>query len=137
MILYRMQNGWPTDVIQDPFTGTPPAGTMAFDGTDAMLAYQAANPDKAPKPKPESNVPVEVEAWRFRAVCDKENLTASIEAFIASQPEPPRIALQNFWEFGTVVPRNNTMVEAIGAALKKTDAQIDALFIAASKIQIA
>ena len=106
---------------------TPPAGYVTEE-------WALAN-GYTWKPSPPA-VPASVDNWRFRAVCQQQGLTAQIEAFIASQPEPPRIALQNFWEFGTEVPRDNDMVDAIGKALGKTPAQIDAIFIAAASIVI-
>lgn len=116
-------------------------GPYAWDGEQPPTGYVSeewalANgytyPGPAPVPVPDS-----VESWKFRAVCEQQGLTLSIETFIAAQDEPPRIALENFWQFGTEVPRHNDMVKAIAEALGKTDAQIDALFIAASQIQIA
>lgn len=107
----------------------PPAGYVSEEWA---LANGYTYPGPAPVPVPES-----VDAWKFRAVCEQQGLTVSIDAFIASQDEPPRIALEKFWQSGTEVPRNNHMVKAIAEALGKTEAQIDALFIAASQIQIA
>lgn len=109
--------------------GQPPAGYVSEEWALAN-GYTYSGP--APVPVPDS-----VDAWKFRAVCEQQGLTVSIDAFIASQDEPPRIALENFWRSGTEVPRHNEMVTAIAEALGKTEAQIDALFIAASQIQIA
>jgi hypothetical protein len=106
----------------------PPAGYVSEEWALAN-GYTYPGPDPVP-------VPESVEAWKFRAVCEQQGLTVSIETFIASQNEPPRIALENFWRSGTEVPRHNDMVKDIAEALGKTEAQIDALFIAASQIQI-
>jgi hypothetical protein len=38
------------------------------------------------------------------------------------------------WEYTTVFPRNSTLVEAIGAQLNFTEAQLDEMFIAAAAI---
>ncbi|NBW20266.1 MAG: hypothetical protein EBR82_71085 [Caulobacteraceae bacterium] len=134
MILYRMQNGWPTDVIQDPFTGTPPAGTMAFDGTDAMLAYQAANPDKAPKPKPESNVPVEVEAWKLQAVLDRRGKLSAVNAAVDGYKGDDAPLIRARWRRGDAFPRDGATVNSLGAAIGYTPEEVDQLFIEADKI---
>ena len=84
-----------------------------------------------------SNVPASVELWKFRAACQQHGILDAINAWIAAQPEPPRIALTAFMEYGTDVPRDSETVEQIAKALGKTDAEIDALFIDANSIEIA
>lgn len=82
-------------------------------------------------------VPASVELWKFRAACQQRGILDAITAWIAAQPEPPRIALTAFMEYGTDVPRDAETVEQIAKALGKSDADIDALFIAANFIDIA
>ena len=82
-------------------------------------------------------VPASVELWKFRAACQQRGILEAINAWIAAQPEPPRIALTAFIEYGTDVPRDAETVEQIAKALGKSDAEIDALFIAANSIDIA
>ena len=82
-------------------------------------------------------VPASVELWKFRAACRQRGILDAIMAWIAAQPEPPRIALTEFIESAPEVPRDSETVEQIAKALGKTDSDIDSLFIAANSIDIA
>ena len=113
-------------VVPDDYPMRP--GLMLFDEAKAsgFAAKQA-----------QSAVPASVELWKFRAACQQRGILDAINAWIAKQPEPPRIALTAFMEYGTDVPRDAETVEQIAKAIGKSDADIDALFIAANSIDIA
>ena len=57
-----------------------------------------------------------------------------VDAAIASMPEPQKSAAHIEWEYSNEVQRHNSFVSALGPALGLTEEQIDALFVAASKL---
>ena len=59
---------------------------------------------------------------------------ADVDAAINSMSEPTRSAARIEWEYSGEVQRHNGFVAALGPALGLTEAQIDALFIAAAKL---
>ena len=61
-------------------------------------------------------------------------LLTLVDAAIASMSEPERTAAQITWEFAQTVDRQFGMVPELAASLGMTDAQIDDLFITASKL---
>lgn len=85
------------------------------------------------------NVPVDVEAApTVRAVTPRQmrlalnalGLRATVEAAIASADQNTR----DTWEFSLEVERDNPLVQAMGLALGKTEAELDALFTLASTL---
>ena len=82
-------------------------------------------------------VPASVPLWKFRVACKRAGIFDSVSAWIAAQPEPPRVEIDEFWNYAPEVPRDSETVEKIAKALGKTDADIDALFISANSIDIA
>ena len=59
---------------------------------------------------------------------------AAVDAAINGMAEPTKSAARIEWEYSGEVQRHNGFVEALGPALGMTSAQIDALFVAASKL---
>jgi hypothetical protein len=59
---------------------------------------------------------------------------ALVDAAIDGMPEPQKSAARIEWEYSNEVQRHNSFVSALGPALGMTSAQIDQLFIAASKL---
>src|SRR5574343_647212 len=59
---------------------------------------------------------------------------AAVDAAINSMAEPTKSAARIEWEYSGEVQRHNGFVAALGPALGLTEAQIDALFVAASKL---
>lgn len=59
---------------------------------------------------------------------------AEVDAAIAALSEPTRTAAQIEWEYSNEVQRHNGIVSQLGPALGLTDAQIDALFVAAAAL---
>jgi len=55
-------------------------------------------------------------------------LLDAVEAWVAQQDDDA----QDAWEYALQIERNNPMIAGAGAALGMTDAQIDALFVAAA-----
>lgn len=59
---------------------------------------------------------------------------AAVEAAIEALPEPQKTAAKITWEYSQEVQRSNGLVPSMAAALGLTDAQIDALFVAAKAL---
>ncbi len=61
-------------------------------------------------------------------------ILSSIDAAIDTMPSPQKEAARIEWEYSQEVHRDQPLVLALAPALGLTDAQIDALFIAASAL---
>lgn len=85
------------------------------------------------EPEPE-RVPEEVEAWKLAAVLDSRGKLQAIEAAIAAYTGPEAAIVRARWRRGVEFPRNGDTVNALGAAIGYTPAQIDDLFREAAKI---
>lgn len=98
--------------------------------SDALkMGYKQAPPP--PPPMPEA-----VEPWKLRAALGRRGLVEQIDAFIAAQPEPPRIRLLAAWEYvANPIPRRSHFVTAVTAGLGLTEAEVDAIFTEAGQIQ--
>ena len=120
-------------IVSGPFV--PVDDDFGETQTIVRLDWAQANGYKFTSEVPQ--VPASVELWKFRAACQQRGILDAVNAWIAKQPEPPRIVLAAFMEYGTDVPRDSETVEQIAKALGKSDADIDALFIAANSIEIA
>lgn len=114
-----------------------PEGSTLTENIMRLDAAVAVGYKSEIEAKASPQVPASVELWKFRAACQQRGILDAINAWIAKQPEPPRIAMTAFMEYGSDVPRDSETVEQIAKALGKTDADIDALFIAANSIEIA
>lgn len=81
-------------------------------------------------------VPDAVAPWKLRAALGKRGLVEAIDAFIASQPEPPRIQLLAAWEYvSEPIPRRSHFVAAVTKGLKLSEGTVDEIFIEAANIQ--
>jgi hypothetical protein len=58
----------------------------------------------------------------------------AVNAAIANMPGPAGDAARIEWEFSSTVERNTQLVAALAPILDMTEAQLDALFIAASAL---
>jgi len=81
-----------------------------------------------------ARVPQSVTMRQARLALLGAGLLSSVETAIASMSEPERTAAQITWEFAQTVDRQFGMVPELAASLGMTDAQIDDLFITASKL---
>jgi hypothetical protein len=100
---------------------TVPAGTDGF-------AKAAALPDAAALPV---SVPQAVSNAQARAALRAAGLIATVEAAIAAGGNA---AIHDAWEYSPYIERNSALVQALAQQLGLTAAQVDALFIAAAKV---
>lgn len=109
-----------------PFTAS--ADDRTPFGRQVWAALQSATVADYEAPAPV--VPAEVTKIQLvRALRDAE-LWEDVRAAIAGAS----VTIQEDWEFATILPRNDPLVVAFAAALGLTDAQGDAIFIAAGAI---
>jgi hypothetical protein len=75
-------------------------------------------------------VPAEVPQWQARRALLDAGLLDAVEAAVAAATRDVQIV----WEYAPNIVRNSPFIAAMGPALGLSDAQIDALFIAARRI---
>lgn len=78
-------------------------------------------------------VPQEVTRFQARAALYNAGLLESVEAYIAQVDTPMLVKLA--WADAQTFSRTSDMIVSVAAGLGLTDAQIDALFIAAAVIE--
>lgn len=79
-------------------------------------------------------VPQSVTMRQARLALLSAGKLAQVDTVIAALSEPTRTAAQIEWEYSNEVQRHNGIVSQIGPALGLTEAQIDALFVAAAAL---
>ena len=79
-------------------------------------------------------VPPEVTMRQARLALLGAGVLSAVDTAINAMPEPQRSAARIEWEYSGAVQRHNGFVAALGPALGLSSAQIDGLFIAASKL---
>lgn len=85
-------------------------------------------------PQPAPTIPQRVTMRQARLVLDDAGLLDAIDATIAALPQPHRRRAEIEWEFSQEVQRHNGFVSQLAPALGLSDAQIDALFVAAAQL---
>ena len=71
-----------------------------------------------------------VSPWQIRKVLNAAGLRSAAEAAVAAADQTTKDA----WEFASMYERKNPMIARMEAALGKTPAEIDALFVAAASM---
>lgn len=85
-------------------------------------------------PPPPVPVPVEITMRQARLALLGAGKLAAVDTAINAMTEPAKSAAKIEWEYSNTVQRHNGFVAALGPALGLTDAQIDALFVAAAAL---
>lgn len=94
----------------------------------------AERPAQPPAPEPNASaVPQVVSAFQAKAALMQAGLYDAINAALTAPDAPPLARLA--WETAQEFERNSPTVAGIGAQFGLTEAQIDALFVAASQIK--
>lgn len=81
---------------------------------------------------PSPEVPEVVTMRQARLALFGAGLLSAVDAAIDALPSPQKEAARIEWEYSQEVHRDKALVQTLGPALGLTDAQMDALFIAAS-----
>lgn len=79
-------------------------------------------------------VPTQVTMRQARLALLAAGKLAQVDAAIDSLPEPQRSAARIEWEYSNAVQRSSPFVASLAPALAMTPAEIDALFVAASRL---
>ena len=79
-------------------------------------------------------VPAEVTMRQAQRALLDAGLLDAVEAAINALPEPPRRAAKIDWEMSSTMRRDSQFVQLLAPALGMTSTQLDALFVAASKL---
>ena len=88
---------------------------------------------ETPEPPPPPTVaPASVTMRQARLALLGAGLLDDVEAAIAALPSPQKEAARIEWEYSQDVQRHNGFVSVLAPALGMTEAQTDALFIAAA-----
>lgn len=85
-------------------------------------------------PAPPIHIPTAVTMRQARLALLAAGLLPSVDAAIAALPEPQKSAAKIEWEYSQEVQRHNGFVSVLAPALGLSDAQIDALFVAAQTL---
>jgi hypothetical protein len=76
--------------------------------------------------------PSAVALWKLRAYLKTANQFDRVETTVATGWDA---VVREEWEYAADITRNGRLITAIQSALSLTDAQVDALFMAAGQIQ--
>lgn len=124
------------------------ANTIVVDALDALPGLVLIDADLhagnigdgwdgnvvVPAPPTPAPVPAEVTMRQARLALLGAGLLTNVDAAINAMPEPAKSAARIEWDYSSAVQRHNGFVAQLGPALGLTDAQIDDLFRAASKL---
>lgn len=108
------ENGEQVDV---PFTPDEEAARDAEEAADTNRIAQL-------------HVPQFVKPVQARLAIEAAGLTATVEAWLNTQPNSTRIS----WEYSDVIRRTSPLVSSAQAALGWTNEQVDQLFISAGQL---
>lgn len=136
-------------VLYGPGDFGPASGDTMDEHAERVLALCGDDPASVLQPlingelgaywereAPPKRVPREILNWRAKAVLGKMGLTDKINAMIEAIPEADRLVIAAAWNGNASLARKGATVSALAAALGLSDADVDALFIAADSIQI-
>lgn len=130
MILLKIINGWPTEVVSDSFDGDAPDGHVSFSTWAELDKWKATNASAFPKTWSASiPVPSEVPSWKVVLELKTRGHYDKLDAFIRNMTGPKTAIIQAKWEYGDTFQRDGKAVEdLLSEALGYTPAQVDQLF---------
>lgn len=96
--------------------------------------WNGTNVEKLPTDEPAATVPQRVTMRQARLALLNAGKYELVQEVIAGLPSPQKEAATIEWEFSSEVFRNKPLVNVIGPLIGLDDAGLDALFIAAAKI---
>ena len=110
------------------------ASIGAIDATGAKVGDLWDGTQYTTPPPPPAPVPAEITMRQARLALLGAGKLAAVDTAINAMDEPAKSAAKIEWEYSNTVQRHNGFVAALGPALGLTDAQIDALFLAAQAL---
>lgn len=94
---------------------------IRYDGDHVVVLYSDELPPAAPAdPMPN----IVVSPRQIRTALSQANLRTQVEAAVATGPQ----ALKDWWEYATAFESKHAEVQAMGAALSKSPAEVYAVF---------
>lgn len=81
-------------------------------------------------------IPTEIENWKARAVLEIHGILDDVENIIQNAQGEHGIILRHAWDGRAPLYRNSISVQTIATALNLSDAEIDAMFVEASQLNI-
>jgi hypothetical protein len=81
-------------------------------------------------------VPQTVSMAQARLALIGAGLFSTIDAGLKALPEPQRTTALTAWEYAPTVSRNGALVTTLAGQFGLTEAQLDALFVAAAAIEL-
>ena len=134
---YDSQGIYSGAVECDPLKAVPPGLLVAPPALTGTQVAQVQNgawvvlPEYPVPPVQPPMVPSAVTMRQARLALLGAGLLANIEAAIDALPSPQKEAARIEWEYSQEVQRHNGFVSVLAPMLGMTDAQTDALFVAA------
>ena len=110
------------------------ASIGAINATGAKVGDLWDGTQYTTPPPPPAPVPAEITMRQARLALLGAGKLAAVDTAINAMDEPAKSAAKIEWEYSNTVQRHNGFVAALGPALGLTDAQIDALFLAAQAL---
>jgi hypothetical protein len=104
-------------------------------GTDPASVLQALI-DTGEMPVMPPRVPREIPNWRCKAVLTQMGLIDKVTSIMDALPEPDRTISMLAWHGDGKVARQGKTVLGLAALLGLTDVQVDAMFVAADRIEV-
>lgn len=100
-----------------------PAGCVEISDAEAEEIRAASAP-------PLESLPLRCSPWQMRKALNQLGLRAGVEAAVAGADQTTK----DGWEFATEFVRDDDLVQTMGAALGKTEAEMDQLFALAASL---
>jgi hypothetical protein len=115
-------------------------GWPGLQAADVAVQTDVAGPgwlwdgDAFSPPAVSAPVPDAVTMRQARRALHAAGLLSGVEAAIDALAEPEKTAARIEWEYSSEVQRHNGFVEQLAPALSLSEAQLDALFVAAAAL---
>lgn len=126
---------YPNTPFEDPATGVKYPGTwLVLSSAEDRAAIGITELEDLPVDPPVVRIPASVSMRQARLALLGAGVLSQVDAAINAMPEPQKTAAKITWEYSAEVQRHNGLVSQMAPALGLTEAQIDALFIAAAQL---
>ena len=130
-------NGLVTNVVQASISwaaANAPDADVVDDSVFVGVGFTRVSEGVYTPPADSAPVPLRVTMRQARLALHGAGKLAAVDAAIDAMPEPQKSAARIEWEYAAEVRRDNDFVAGLAPALGMTDAQVDALFVAAAAL---